>query len=81
MGCNPPGSYELSLMQSAATKKIPIEGLETVASQMDALNKTPLEKQTEGIYQMALKIPTLILLNFKAWLQHSKPRIRMRCMI
>ena len=54
MGCNPPGSYELSLMQWAATKKIPIEGLGTVASQMDALNKTPLEKQTEGIYQMVL---------------------------
>ncbi len=53
IGCNPPGSYEITFMGAAAMKKMPIVGLETVADQMAALNKTPLKKQAEGIYEIA----------------------------
>ena len=54
IGCNPPSSYEMTFLQTAAQKKKPIEGLETVASQMEALDSQPLEKQARQLYEMAL---------------------------
>lgn len=53
LGCAP-DSYELSFLKAAAEKKKPIEGLETVALQFAAFEKTPLEKQTRALYEMAL---------------------------
>ncbi len=53
IGCNPPGSYEVTFIGVASMKKIPISGLESVADQMAALNKTPLEKRAESIYEIA----------------------------
>lgn len=54
MGCSPPGSYELSFLKISAEKKKPIEGLETVAFQIEKVNSSPLEKQAEALYKMAL---------------------------
>ena len=54
LGCNPPGSYELSFLKTAAEQKKPVEGLETVQMELDAINSSPLEKQTESLYKMAL---------------------------
>ncbi len=55
LGCNPPGSYELSFLKTAAANKKPIEGLETVGMQLDTINSIPLDKQAEGLYKMALE--------------------------
>lgn len=54
IGCNPPSSYEMTLLQAAAQKKKPIEGLETVLSQMEVLDSQPLEKQARQLYEAAL---------------------------
>ena len=54
LGCSLPGSYEVSFMQTAAASKIPIEGLETVAMQIETINSNPLDKQAENLYKMAL---------------------------
>lgn len=53
IGCNPPGSYEVTLMQTAMRTKKPIAGLETVADQMATLKKTPPSKQAVAIYEIA----------------------------
>jgi len=53
LGCAP-DSYELSFLKTATEKKKPIEGLETVASQFAAFEKSPLEKQAKALYEMAL---------------------------
>lgn len=54
IGCNPPSSYEMAFLQAAAQKKKPVEGLETVASQVEALDSQPLEKQARQLYEAAL---------------------------
>ncbi len=54
LGCNAPGSYELSFAKAAAEKKKPIEGLETIAEELAAINSSPIEKQAESLYKMAL---------------------------
>jgi len=54
IGYNPPASYDLAFSQAAAQKKKPIEGLETVASQMELMNSQPLEKQAKQLYETAL---------------------------
>lgn len=54
LGCAPPGSYDMSFMQTAVAKKIPVEGLETIASQLEAINKKPIEKHAEDLYKMSL---------------------------
>jgi uncharacterized protein YbaP (TraB family) len=54
IGCSPPAAYETALLQAATAKKKSVEGLETVASQFEALNKTPLEKQAKALYEMSL---------------------------
>jgi hypothetical protein len=54
LGCSPPASYEMSFLQAAAAKKKSIEGLETVSSQFDVMNKNPLEKQAKSLYKMSL---------------------------
>jgi uncharacterized protein YbaP (TraB family) len=54
IGCNPPGSYEMSFLQAASVKKKPVEGLETTASQFEVLNSQPLEKQAKQLYETAL---------------------------
>lgn len=54
MGCNPPASYELALLQAAMQKKKAVEGLETIASQIEALDSQPLERQAKLLYETAL---------------------------
>lgn len=54
IGCSTPGSYELSFVKSAAEKKKPIEGLETVAMELEAINSSPVKKQAESLYKLAL---------------------------
>lgn len=71
LGCNPPGSYELALMQTAAAKNRPVEGLETAASQVELLNSQPLEKQAKELYEMALD-PQKSVAEFKKLLEIYK---------
>lgn len=71
LGCNPPASYELEFVKAAAAKKKPIEGLETVASQLEVLDKTPLEKQAKDLYEMALD-PQKSFTEFKKMLEIYK---------
>ncbi len=71
LGCNSPGSYELSFMQTAAAKKIPIEGLESVEMQIKAINSNPLDKQAESLYKMALN-PNVSVDEFKALIETYK---------
>ena len=54
MGCNPPGSYESSLLQAAMAKQKTVLGLETVSSQFAIFDKYPLEKQAKDLYKMSL---------------------------
>jgi uncharacterized protein YbaP (TraB family) len=54
IGCNLPSSYEMTFLQTATQKKKTVEGLETVASQMEALDSQPLEKQARQLYEAAL---------------------------
>ena len=54
LGCTSPSAYELVLTQLAATKKKPIEGLETAQFQRQAVDKIPLEMQAKMLYEMAL---------------------------
>ncbi len=71
LGCSPPASYELEFVKAAAAKKKPVEGLETVASQLEVLNKTPLEKQAKDLYEMALD-PQKSFTGFKKLLEIYK---------
>ena len=54
LGCTPPGSYELSFVKTAAEQKKSIEGLETVEMELAAINSSPIEKQAESLYKIAL---------------------------
>lgn len=54
MGCDKSGSYELSLLQTAASKQKPIEGLETVALQFEKLDKQSFAEQAKELYKMAV---------------------------
>lgn len=54
IGCTPPGSYDMSFTQTAIAKKKPVEGLETAAAQYEKMDKKPIEKQAEELYEMAL---------------------------
>lgn len=71
LGCSPPSSYELEFVKAAAAKKKPVEGLETVASQLEVLDKTPLEKQAKDLYEMALD-PQKSFTEFKKMLEIYK---------
>ncbi len=71
VGCSGPTSYEANFMQSAASKKIPIEGLETVAMQIKVINSTPLKKQAEGLHTLA-KNPDKFMADFKALIETYK---------
>jgi hypothetical protein len=53
MGCSP-DSYEFSLIMTAAARKKPILGLETVADQMRLLDNKPLKDQAKDLYEMSL---------------------------
>lgn len=53
MGCTPPGSYEKSLMDTAAKNKMEIKGLEDIQTQIDAINSITIEKYAEDIYKLA----------------------------
>lgn len=52
LGCTP-SAVDMVIMQAAVAKKMPINGLETVAQQMNLLDHTPLEKQARDLYKMA----------------------------
>lgn len=52
IGCTPT-VYDLKLMQSAVTKKKPVVGLETVASQFAVIDSKTLEEQADDLYEMA----------------------------
>lgn len=54
LGCSSPASYELLFLQTATAGKKPIEGLETVAIQLDVINSTLMTKHAENLYKMAL---------------------------
>jgi hypothetical protein len=45
MGCHPPIAYDIHLTQMAASRKIPILGLETIDIQFDAVDTIPIEVQ------------------------------------
>ncbi len=53
MGCTPPGSYEKSLMETAAKNKMEIKGLEDVQTQIDAINSITIEKYAEDLHKLA----------------------------
>jgi uncharacterized protein len=53
-GCQIPVSYEAKFMEMAAKAKKDVGGLESVEVQMAALAKTPIEKQAEDLYKLAL---------------------------
>jgi uncharacterized protein YbaP (TraB family) len=53
MGCSP-DSYEFSLLMTAAGRKMPIIGLETVSEQMRMLDAKPLAEQARELYEMSL---------------------------
>lgn len=71
MGCNPPASYDLAFLQSAVQKKKPVEGLETIASQIEALDSQPMERQAELLFEMALR-PEKAFADFKKLLETYK---------
>ncbi len=52
IGCAPT-VLDLSLMQNAVAKKKPVIGLESVASQMKAIDSKPIEKQATELYDVA----------------------------
>jgi uncharacterized protein len=54
MGCQVPVSYEAKFMEMAAKAKKDVGGLESVEVQMATLAKTPIEKQAEDLYKLAL---------------------------
>lgn len=54
IGCSSPDSYEIAFMKAAAAKKMPVVGLETVASQFEVLDAQPLETQAKQLYETAL---------------------------
>lgn len=54
IGCNPPASYDLALLQAAAQKKKPVDGLESAASQLALMDSQPLERQSRQLYETAL---------------------------
>lgn len=47
-----PASYDMTLTQMAQKQGLEIKGLETVAEQMDVLDKTPYEEQAEQLVEM-----------------------------
>lgn len=47
-----PASYDMVLTQMAQKQGLEIKGLETVAEQMDVLDKTPYEEQAEQLVEM-----------------------------
>ena len=59
IGCTPV-TFDMDLMKSAAAKKKPVVGLETVASQIKVLDSMPLDKQAKGLYKMSLDPPKAI---------------------
>lgn len=54
IGCKSPGSYEKSFLEIAAAKKKNVEGLETIAFQMEKVNRKPMKTQVEELYKLAL---------------------------
>lgn len=53
VGCTP-NTYDLSLMQIAASKKKPVIGLETVAEQFAMIDSKPIAQQAKELYEMSL---------------------------
>ena len=47
-----PASYDMTLTQMAQKQNFKIKGLETVAEQMDVLDKTPYDEQAEQLIEM-----------------------------
>lgn len=54
IGCVSPESYEKSFMKIAVEKRKVVEGLETITSQMEKLNRKPMKNHAEELYQVAL---------------------------
>jgi uncharacterized protein len=54
IGCQPPASYEGKFLEMAAKAKKEVVGLESVEDQMAKLSKTPIEKQAEDLYKLAI---------------------------
>ncbi|MBX7169878.1 MAG: TraB/GumN family protein [Pyrinomonadaceae bacterium] len=54
INCQAPGSYDLTFSQFAASKKIPVLGLESVNEQFEAIDKKPMATQAKELYEMAL---------------------------
>ena len=52
IGCTPT-IYDQELMKKATSRKMPIAGLETVASQIKVLDSRPLAQQAKDLYEMA----------------------------
>lgn len=52
IGCTPT-VYDLTLMQNAVAKKMPVVGLETVASQLKVIDSRPINKQATDLYEIA----------------------------
>lgn len=53
IGCQPPAAYDNFLAQTAAAKKMPVLGLETVEAELAALDSQPFDKQIEALNKMA----------------------------
>ena len=53
IGCQPPAAYDNFLVQTAAAKKMPVLGLETVEAELAALDSQPFDKQIEALNKMA----------------------------
>jgi uncharacterized protein len=54
IGCPTPASYEGKFMEMATKAKRDVDGLESIEVQMATLAKTPIEKQAEGLYKLAV---------------------------
>ncbi len=72
IGCTPT-VLDLSLMQNAVSKKKPVVGLETVASQVEAIDSKPIKKQATELYEIA-RDPQKSIEEFKSLIAAYKLR-------
>ena len=77
LGCAPPVVYDNFLAQTAAAKKMPVLGLETVEEQIAVIDSQPLDKQIKALNEMAAD-PTKGFNEFKNLYQTYLRRIPMR---
>lgn len=53
LGCAPPQMYDNSLAQGAASRKVPVLGLETAEEQIAVIDSMPMTEQIKGLNEIA----------------------------